>query len=386
MKKIIEIPDEVADKFTQQKYKMSIEQNQVILKNDVDQLDAQNFSLHYMLIPSILSLVIALLTFFLSGHSQINFTGGRYHSVAGISMLCATLIGFATFIWVYAKQNTSPQKRFFSRIRELVTISLAYTLIVFAIQALIWYILGMTFVGVTLDRLTASFVAALFAAIVFYFLILFAASVQISHLIILLFITFIGGIFLSMATNGQNGWWQYNFSFLGTGEAKNQWQFNFTMIFSALMLLTITDYLFMDFQKSDLYSFKVKIVQAFYYVIALFIAGVGIFPAQSWTMALHNASAYGIVLCIIILIVLSKYLLPQISKEFLSISAIVFIALVTSAILFLKVHYLSLTVFEIIAFAISFTWLVMMINALQKMLHESSVYQVEVVEVKENIS
>ncbi|MFK4926732.1 DUF998 domain-containing protein [Lactococcus garvieae] len=385
MKKIIEIPDEVADKFEQQNYKMSVEHNQIVLKSDVDQLDAQNFSLHYMLIPSLLSLLISLLTFFLSGHSQINFTGGRYHSVAGISMLCATIIGFVTFLWVYAKQNTSPQKRMLSRIRELVTISLAYTLIVFAIQALIWYILGMTFVGVTLDRFTASFVAALFSAIVFYFLILFAASVKISHLIILLFITFIGGIFLSMATNGKNAWWQYNFSFLGTGEAKNQWQFNFTMIFSALMLLTITDYLFMDFQKSDLYNFKVKIVQAFYYIIALFIAGVGIFPAQSWTMTFHNASAYGIVLCIIILIVLSKYLLPQISREFLSMSAIVFIALVTSAILFLKVHYLSLTVFEIIAFAISFTWLVLMINALQKMLHESSVYQVEVVELKENI-
>ncbi|MDT2583404.1 DUF998 domain-containing protein [Lactococcus petauri] len=385
MKKIIEIPDDVADKFEQQNYKMSVEQNQIVLKSDADQLDAQNFSLHYMLIPSLLSLVISLLTFFLSGHSQINFTGGRYHSVAGISMLCATIIGFATFLWVYAKQNTSPQKRMLSRIRELVTISLAYTLIVFAIQALIWYILGMTFVGVTLDRFTASFVAALFSAIVFYFLILFAASVKISHLIILLFITFIGGIFLSMATNGQNGWWQYNFSFLGTGEAKNQWQFNFTMIFSALMLLTITDYLFMDFQKSDLYNFKVKIVQAFYYVIALFIAGVGIFPAQSWTMTFHNASAYGIVLCIIILIVLSKYLLPQISKEFLSMSAIVFVALVTSAILFLKVHYLSLTVFEIIAFAISFTWLVLMINALQKMLHESSIYQVKVVQLKEEI-
>ena len=385
MKKIIEIPDEVADKFEQQNYKMSVEHNQIVLKSDVDQLDAQNFSLHYMLIPSLLSLLISLLTFFLSGHSQINFTGGRYHSVAGISMLCATIIGFVTFLWVYAKQNTSPQKRMLSRIRELVTISLAYTLIVFAIQALIWYILGMTFVGVTLDRFTASFVAALFSAIVFYFLILFAASVKISHLIILLFITFIGGIFLSMATNGQNVWWQYNFSFLGTGEAKNQWQFNFTMIFSALMLLTITDYLFMDFQKSDLYNFKVKIVQAFYYIIALFIAGVGIFPAQSWTMTFHNASAYGIVLCIIILIVLSKYLLPQISREFLSMSAIVFIALVTSAILFLKVHYLSLTVFEIIAFAISFTWLVLMINALQKMLHESSIYQVEVVELKENI-
>ena len=385
MKKIIEIPDEVADKFEQQNYKMSIEQNQIVLKSDAGQIDAQNFSLHYMLIPSLLSLIISLLTFFLSGHSQINFTGGRYHSVAGISMLCATIIGFATFLWVYAKQNTSPQKRMLSRIRELVTISLAYTLIVFAIQALIWYILGMTFVGVTLDRFTASFVAALFSAIVFYFLILFAASVKISHLIILLFITFIGGIFLSMAMNGQNAWWQYNFSFLGTGEAKNQWQFNFTMIFSALMLLTITDYLFMDFQKSDLYNFKVKIVQAFYYVIALFIAGVGIFPAQSWTMTFHNASAYGIVLCIIILIVLSKYLLPKISKEFLSMSAIVFVALVTSAILFLKVHYLSLTVFEIIAFAISFTWLVLMINALQKMLHESSIYQVKVVQLKEEI-
>ncbi len=100
-------------------------------------------------------------------------------------------------------------------------------------------------------------------------------------------------------------------------------------------------------------------------------------------MVFHNASAYGIVLCIIILILLSKYLLPQLSKEFLSMSALVFIGLVASAVLFLKVHYLSLTVFEIIAFAISFSWLVMMINALQKMLHESSVYYIKILENEE---
>ncbi|MBL3715866.1 DUF998 domain-containing protein [Lactococcus garvieae] len=383
MKKIIEIPDELMHKIDQNKYKIFVEQDQVVLKNDAKQVDIQNFSLHYVLIPSLLSLVISLMTFLLSGEGQIAFTGGRYHSVAGMSMLCATIIGFITFIWVYAKQNIATKKRKISRIRELGTIGLAYTLIIFAVQALIWHILGMTFVGVTLDPLTASFLSALFSAIVFYFLILFAVSVKISHLIVLLFVTFIGGIFLSMATNGQNGWWQYNFSFLGTGEAENQWQFNFTMIFSALMLLTITDYLFVEFQKSKFYNFKIKVVQAFYYVIALFIAGVGLFPAQSWTMVFHNASAYGIVLCIIVLIPLSKYLLPQLSKEFLSMSSFVFIGLVASAVLFLKVHYLSLTVFEIIAFAISFSWLVMMINALQKMLHESSVYSISILEDEE---
>ncbi|WP_251711783.1 DUF998 domain-containing protein [Lactococcus ileimucosae] len=383
MKKIIEIPDDLMHKIVQKQYKISVEQNQIVLKNETEQVDIQNFSLHYVLVPSLLSLGISLMTFLLSGERQIAFTGGRYLSVAGMSMLCATIIGFITFIWVYAKQNISTKKRKLSRIRELGTIGLAYTLIIFAVQALIWHILGMTFVGVTLDPLTASFLSALFSAIVFYFLILFAVSVQISHLIVLLFVTFIGGIFLSMATNGQNGWWQYNFSFLGTGEAENQWQFNFTMIFSALMLLTITDYLFVEFQKSKFYNFKIKVVQAFYYVIALFIAGVGLFPAQSWTMVFHNASAYGIVLCIIILILLSKYLLPQLSKEFLSMSALVFIGLVASAVLFLKVHYLSLTVFEIIAFAISFSWLVMMINALQKMLHESSVYYIKILENEE---
>ncbi|MEY8444326.1 DUF998 domain-containing protein [Lactococcus ileimucosae] len=383
MKKIIEIPDDLMHKIVQKQYKISVEQDQIVLKNETEQVDIQNFSLHYVLVPSLLSLGISLMTFLLSGERQIAFTGGRYLSVAGMSMLCATIIGFITFIWVYAKQNISTKKRKLSRIRELGTIGLAYTLIIFAVQALIWHILGMTFVGVTLDPLTASFLSALFSAIVFYFLILFAVSVQISHLIVLLFVTFIGGIFLSMATNGQNGWWQYNFSFLGTGEAENQWQFNFTMIFSALMLLTITDYLFVEFQKSKFYNFKIKVVQAFYYVIALFIAGVGLFPAQSWTMVFHNASAYGIVLCIIILILLSKYLLPQLSKEFLSMSALVFIGLVASAVLFLKVHYLSLTVFEIIAFAISFSWLVMMINALQKMLHESSVYYIKILENEE---
>ena len=60
--KIIEFRSSVIN-WSQQTIKCSVEHNQIVLKSDVDQLDAQNFSLHYMLIQFIVYLSRYLLSF-----------------------------------------------------------------------------------------------------------------------------------------------------------------------------------------------------------------------------------------------------------------------------------------------------------------------------------
>ncbi|MCG6979260.1 DUF998 domain-containing protein, partial [Lactococcus lactis] len=56
------------------------------------------------------------------------------------------------------------------------------------------------------------------------------------------------------------------------------------------------------------------------------------------------------------------------------------IALILSAVAFMGIHYLSLTVFEIIAFAIAFTWLVMFINSLRGIIQEGNEWQVKLLQ------
>ncbi|PFG89945.1 ABC transporter permease [Lactococcus lactis] len=321
-----------------------------------------------------------MLIFLSTNHPQIAFTGSRHLSVASLSIILSTLFGFFGFIWTYLRKSCDLSKSKFKIFRETLTLSVAYTSISFAVQIIFWYIIGKTFSGVTFDPFTAGFLVLVFVGIIFYFLISAALSVTLPNLILLLFITFIGGILVSMATNNQKDWWQHNFSFLGTGEATQHWQFNITLIFSALILLTITDFLFAEFSKSSLYNYKFKIIRVFYILIAFLIAFVGIFPAQSWTMPIHNNSAFGLVAVVLIMIIFLKWLVPTISKEFLALSWTALIALILSAVAFMGIHYLSLTVFEIIAFAVAFTWLVMFINSLRGIIQEGNEWQVKLLQ------
>ncbi|MGO2925942.1 MAG: DUF998 domain-containing protein, partial [Pseudolactococcus laudensis] len=282
------------------------------------------------------------------------------------------------FVHFSLSKNTA-----FTKMRETLTLSLTYSLVTLAVTVITFYIMRHTFSGVSFDPVTASLFVLAFSAVINFVLISSAVSVKVSNLIAMLFVTFIGGVLVAMALNNQRDWWQFNFSFLGTYEAKRHWEFNMTLIFSAFILLTITDYLFSEFSQSAYYTKKSTVVRFFYYLIAILIACVGIFPANSysWTMTVHNLSAFGIVICIIVLILLLKWLIPDISKEFLVFSAITLGLLVLSAFLFLGIHYLSLTFFEIIAFVIAFIWLVMLINAIQDLSQSHRRWQLKLVDM-----
>jgi hypothetical membrane protein len=380
-KNYLEIPEELYNKLSDyaenEQLSIRLENQQILLENpNITHPNKQNLALHYFIAPSIISGIIALVVFLMTKNSQISFTGSRHLSVASLSLILSSILGFFGFIWIYLRKSCDLSKSKFNIFRETLTLAIAYTSIAFAVQIIFWYIIGKTFSGATFDPFTAGILVLVFVGIMLYFLISAAVSVTLSNLILLLFTTFIGGILVSMATNNQKDWWQHNFSFLGTGEASQHWQFNVTLIFSALILLTITDFLFAEFSKSNLYNYKFKIIRIFYILIAFLIAFVGIFPAQSWTMPIHNNSAFGLVAVVLIMIVFLKWLVPSISKEFLILSWAALIALVLSAIAFMGIHYLSLTVFEIIAFAIAFTWLVMFINSLREIIEKGSEWQV----------
>ncbi|QIW58491.1 DUF998 domain-containing protein [Lactococcus raffinolactis] len=371
MGKYIEVPDTLAETLTGDEEELILEavDNGFSIKlRSASDNNRQNFSLRHLLLPSLLAWLMGLMTFLLTQKSQISFTGDDLISVVHASTVFGILTGFVSFILAYRKTpHALARQSWFTKTRETLTLALTYTLVTLAVTVITFYIMRHTFSGVSFDPVTASLFVLAFSAIINFVLISSAVSVKVSNLIAMLFITFIGGVLVAMALNNQRDWWQFNFSFLGTYEAKRHWEFNLTLIFSALILLTITDYLFSEFSRSAYYTRKSAVVRFFYYLIAVLIACVGIFPANSysWTMTVHNLSAFGIVVCIIVLILLLKWLIPDISKEFLVFSAITLGLLVLSAFLFLGVHYLSLTFFEIIAFVIAFIWLVMLINAIQ---------------------
>ncbi|WP_252895349.1 hypothetical protein [Fructilactobacillus florum] len=63
-----------------------------------------------------------------------------------------------------------------------------------------------------------------------------AANLTPNMLVGMLGITIIGGLLISMVSNGNRQWWRHNISFLGTNRAVDSWQFSLTFILAAFFI------------------------------------------------------------------------------------------------------------------------------------------------------
>jgi hypothetical membrane protein len=194
----------------------------------------------------------------------------------------------------------------------------------------------------------------------------------------------IGGVVGAMVTNRENQWWQHNFSFLGTSEATNRWQFNLTLVLSAILMIALIDYIFVNLQERYP-GMKLQILRWLLILIAVNLGGVGMFPYKEGSLSavIHNHVAANLVYLVILLIVTLPWLLPRITREFKITSFIVMGLLVLCVFLFMGVHYLSLTAFEFLAFLVAFVWLLMFFQFLQFLVLESPEHRL-VIEIKDS--
>ena len=96
---------------------------------------------------------------------------------------------------------------------------------------------------------------------------------------------------------------------------------------------------------------------------------------------MHNRVAGYLVYLFIILIVLIKWLLPNVNKDFLKLSYTVGVLLILSVLLFQGINYLSLTAFEIVAFVLAFSWLLILLKILIDMIQNNgTVHYLEILD------
>ncbi|KRO04225.1 hypothetical protein IV61_GL002137 [Levilactobacillus parabrevis] len=84
---------------------------------------------------------------------------------------------------------------------------------------------------------------------------------------------------------------------------------------------------------------------------------------------LHDQVASFLIYCVIALIIGVRWLLPQITKEFLYLSYGVGVALVVAEVMFRGIGYFSLTAFEMIAFVMAFGWLLMLLDRIESLIN-----------------
>ncbi len=318
--------------------------------------------------PVLIAAAGVMITFFIifRNYSLIPMTGDR--SIATLVIITGIITGMINFTYYFTKGKKSEGTSFTKGIywRNYPVVLLSYLIIVTVTQLLFFRVIGSLFLGASFDIYTATIIGTVLVSIVNYVMIYIARTMTPSVMIKSLIFIIIGGVVVAMVTNKDQQWWLFNMSFLGTPEAISSWKFNLTLMFSALLMIALIDYLFVFLYDVLGKSKQLIILKSILIMIAICLGGVGFFPYDDsvFNQVMHNRSAQYLVYLFLILIIAIRWLLPSLSKDFLKLSYFIAAGIVAMIYLFLGIGYLSLTVFQLICFVLSFSWLLLLLQHL----------------------
>ncbi|MBO0436838.1 DUF998 domain-containing protein [Vagococcus fluvialis] len=387
----VSLPKELDDDLSildQETISVKKEHQRLVIEKKKTPFETQNVSLRWFLLPALMCSVIFFIVFFTWGDKQISMTGD--FSIATATMLLGLISGSFSFISIFINRKRKEKNPELSDIqwRNVPTIIGAFIVILMLGILSFFWIIGMMFEGASFDIYTATAIFFIFTAIINYLMIYAAYSFTSSMIVTILIVVIIGGVFFAMLTNSESRWWQHNFSFLGTNEAASSWQFNLTLMLSALLMVALIDYLFVNLKKSGYTGFKVASLRVLLTMVAISLGGVGFFPNNGTGQlhALHTKAAEMLVYLIVILIVSIRWILPKVTKEFLTISYGIAAVLVACNFLFQNIGYLSLTVFELLAFGLALSWILLLLQHIQQLAHlTNAVYEIRIEPIKEEL-
>ncbi len=319
--------------------------------------------MRWYLIPAVLAAVIFFCLSWANHHWVISLTGNW--SIGFASLYLGTFSGVVAFATAFIRQKrhrSGPAMEL--HWRNLPTLLVAFgTILAISIMIVFWLAEKM-FAGASFDIYTSTLFVFLFVAAITYGMLNLAMTISEAIITNSMMITIIGGMLFSMLTNSNRDWWHYNFSYLGTQQNATYWRFNITLIFSALLMATLVDYLFFNLQKK--YPDRgVKVLRILLYAEAACLGGIGCFPNNPQYHVLHDRISMWLVYIMILIIGLLRWLMPGLSRQFLKISYIIGGIMALDRLVFKATSYLSLTAFELLEFGLSFSWLLLLFQNLE---------------------
>lgn len=388
MKKIA-LPDELYDKL---ELSENDEVEVIDIANDSFKIRAATTkkrvsATSWFLFPTFIATALAIIAYrWLNLPDSIPMSGNN--SLATGIIVIGNAIGMLTFIISYLNRRQELFRQMARRVywRTFGTVVISVFLIVtLALSAIFWFI-NQIFYGVSFGLYTSILFFAIFSGILNFVLIFVVDVFEVSMLLNMLIMVAIGGFVSSMASNGNQYWWQRNFSELGTQHSQASLQFNLTLIISAALMIGLLDYIFVSIRSKSGWRIRHVILQCLLTLAAICIALVGLIPNNGLGFAhvAHDIAAQLIVLFMGLAILGIRWFLPLIDKSVYQVSYIIVGLLALSYVLWHFVHYLTLTAFEILSFSLSFAWLMLLINSLLNVLwNEKKVYKVTVIKEDE---
>lgn len=330
------------------------------------QSNLESNAIYLAFTTGIVGLITGLILF--SG-AMIPVFAGKHGSLGLVATFLGAIISFV--VYLFSVSSLQPKALFkFSN----WTLALTHGLLAFVLYAVLFYIIGLSFQGATMDTLASAIVLTITSAFAGYFTYLSASNMNTMKISTLLATFLVIGIFISMLTAHDPNWWHYNFSALGAGEGVSGEAFNWTLIIAGMIAVSLASFLALDLKVlkgSGILSPKTRamVIRVCLSGIGIFLAFVGIFVVSAYPV-LHVLSATGMTVIFGAMIIILPWIVPNFSKAFYIASYILLLALVIAAWLFLVVGYFNLTALEMIAFAIIFTWLILFVRHISAMLED----------------
>ncbi|HAT53641.1 MAG TPA: DUF998 domain-containing protein [Lactobacillus sp.] len=383
----ITIPTQVVDHLnikSGDKLQLTLPDNdnqQITVRPDRPDRERQILPIRWFLLPSLL---VSILFFAYMAHQNINQIAlAGNNSIASAVIVLGIVSGSLSFMFFYFKQKREIQRWLTGSLywRSFPTLWVSFMIILTTCLLGFFWFAGILFKGATFDQFTSTFMFFLFISLINYLMILSVSALSVSMIFTLLVSVIVGGVLSSMITNSNKRWWEHNISFLGTDKAAYSWQFNLTLIVSALLTVALVDFIFSNLRKQFGNNRRLLVLRILLTLTAVCLGGVGAFAnnGRGLMHELHDQTASFMVYFMIITIVAIRYLLPKMTPEFLALSYIIAGLLIGTTILFQPVGYLSLTAYELIAFIMSFSWMLLLLQALQRMLvHDQRTFTVTV--------
>lgn len=328
----------------------------------------QRIGFWWYVIPAFVVSIMFNVFYWLRDQNLIALNGST--SIGTDVIFSGTVVGTVLFAIFFIRERRHQANTFSKNIywRNFPAIIVSFAVILAVSLIGFFWLLSSIFAGAAFDRLTATMLVFVFELIINYVMIYAAFSMSPGALVRLFTVLIAGGVLISMAANGERRWWQHNFSFLGTDLASQGWQFNMTLIVSAFLLVTLVDYIFVSLHQVYPHNWRLNILRLMLTLLAVDVGAVGLFPNNQEYHWLHDQISGFLIYIIIALIVMLRWLLPRLTREFMWISYGVGLILVLADFLFKIVGYLSLTAFEIIGFVLVFVWVMMLLQILQQLI------------------
>ncbi|MDR0899572.1 MAG: DUF998 domain-containing protein [Lactobacillaceae bacterium] len=389
MKLEIDLPENFVEQIHAEKndeFKTEIINDDVVIRSGrvVDD-KAQTKAITWMLLPTILVTIVFAILLNVAGFDAQNPIPLNIGSlsienylkilVPGIGMLSFTVAFFSNNKTLDVLQKKGNLRKF---VALFISLSIALELVI----GVAMQFLGVVFFEVSFRNIQAIILSFLIFLVTNYMMIYYALTVNPRMMMRLLAVVIIGGVMTSMVSNSE--FWHHNFSELGTYRAKDAWIFNGTLIISALLMFTLINYIFLYVRINSTNKIRMIILQILLNLVAIALAGVGIFPSRikhqylgivdpKVISNLHLASAGILVLLVVLAIMFIPLLLPKADKNFYISSYILGGILFVMSLIFevpnmvtsLKpFSVMNTTTYELFAFILAFAWIFMLLQRL----------------------